>query len=139
MKGTGVNPILKVVGIPLLIELANAVIYTFYVHKPWPQALSYWGALSFFITLILLFYVGWRTAIFYKDKVLIRAVTNGFLLWLIPTAVVACIPDRLGQEGTTSFLEGAIGALVAFGLFSPFLVGIPLLAVWVKSKVESGN
>lgn len=122
---------IQVLGIPILMELCITL-----VHISFRDALERVQAidiLAFTLTTCVLFYVGWRVAVTYINRVIFTATWIGILFWFIATVVLTGSMTfiRSPMEGVWSAYSGP---LMAFILFAPFASLISIGGAFLGKK-----
>jgi hypothetical protein len=129
--------LVRVLGIPLIAEIANSAIYNVFVYKPEAAPLGYPAGITFLITLTLLFYVGWRAAQSFRDRPLLKSAGCGLLLWFISTLLVGGMSRYFGLDVPSSQQDFYLGPLIAFALFAPIAAVFPVLGAWSEMKISN--
>ena len=132
--------LVRALALPVLLEASNNVIHSL-VRGNLNITIYPVDILSISITFGILFYLGWRVATLYTERVLIRAASFGLVLMGISTIfvsqVIMVVKPLLIPSKTLAHqydLSSFTSTLIAFILFVPIAAAIPALAALVKNR-----
>ncbi len=129
--------LLRVLIVPLAIELINNVVHGLVRDTTVPTRLHYTDVISIAITVAILLYVGWRVATIYTTRPILKAAGIGLLLWLISTIVFtggAQVVQSLFASAPNS--SDLMGPVIAFALFAPAAAVVPILGAFARIKIK---
>jgi hypothetical protein len=129
------SKLVRVIWIPLLLELCGNMLFNLIRDRFDPGLVVYLSLASILVTISLLLYLGWRVAAVYLVRPTLIASGLGLLLWFCSTILLTGGRSLIEVlHGTPGYSEPFLGPLVAFVLFAPAALLVPVLAVVARNR-----
>jgi hypothetical protein len=134
--------LLRVIWVPLLVEVFHNGLYNMLRARATAAGVvEHTDLASVLLTIGVLLYLGWRAAGSYREHPKLVASGLGLLLWFCSTVLLTGTLNLVEMlRGGSAEAGGPLaGPLVAFGLFAPAALVVPVLSVLVRTRLQRGT